>query len=163
MGPRAAPPPCQFVAGDDAAIDAVYRRLVAAVRSDSDRPGRDLRRSGELQSGASGHRGTLEALAFWVRNPWDEGELHELAGLSREQRLARYDVAPRRQTAAVRAESHYARWPDARRPETVDQAARRDHFCERGDIQSAMLRDNGLVYLEGLGSRSADGRPASGT
>jgi hypothetical protein len=75
------------------------------------------------------HRGTLDPLAYWLRNGWDEDEFFALTGLSRAGHLRRYAGVVHLQTAAAGAEEHYRRLPYARRPETMAQAAELDRLC----------------------------------
>jgi hypothetical protein len=75
------------------------------------------------------HRGTLDPLAYWLRNGWDEADFFALTRMSPEEHLQRYAGVLHLQTAAIGAASHYRRWPDAHRPETPEQAAETDHFC----------------------------------
>jgi predicted ATPase len=77
------------------------------------------------------HRGTLDALAYWLRNGWDEGEFFAATGMSREEHYRRYFGVIHLQTAAIGAEGYYRRWPDAHRPETIEQAAEIDRLCAR--------------------------------
>jgi hypothetical protein len=77
------------------------------------------------------HRGTLDALAYWLRNGWDEDEFFEATGMSRGEHHQRYFGVIHLQTAAIGAEDYYCRWPDAHRPETVVQAAETDRLCAR--------------------------------
>jgi predicted ATPase len=76
------------------------------------------------------HRGTLDALAYWLRNGWEEGEFFA-STMSRDEHLRRYIGVVHLQSAAVGAEIHYRRWPDAHRPETPGQAAEIDALCAR--------------------------------
>ncbi len=75
------------------------------------------------------HRGTLDALAYWLRNGWEEREFFTVSGMTREEHLRRYEEVIHLQTTAIGAASHYSRWPDAHRPETVAQAAEIDRLC----------------------------------
>jgi predicted ATPase len=77
------------------------------------------------------HRGTLDALAYWLRNGWDEGEFFAATGMSREEHYRRYFGVIHLQTTALGAEGCYRRWPDAHRPETIEQAAEIDRLCAR--------------------------------
>jgi hypothetical protein len=77
------------------------------------------------------HRGTLDPLAYWLRNGWDEKEFFAYTGMSREEHFRRYFGVLHLQTAAINAETHYRRWPDAHRPETLAQAAEIDRLCAR--------------------------------
>lgn len=64
------------------------------------------------------HRGTLDALAYWLRSGWNEEEFFRLTEMSRDTHFGRYDAVIHLQTAATGAEAEYRRWPDAHRPET---------------------------------------------
>jgi len=77
------------------------------------------------------HRGTLDALAYWLRNGWDEGEFFAVTGVSRDEHDRRYLGVIHLQTAAIGAEDCYRRWPDTHRPETIEQAAEIDRLCAR--------------------------------
>jgi len=77
------------------------------------------------------HRGTLDALAYWLRNGWDEEEFYAYTHTRREELFARYESVLHLQTAAIGAETEYRRWPDAHRPETPAQAVEIDHLCAR--------------------------------
>jgi AAA domain len=75
------------------------------------------------------HRGTLDPLAYWLRNGWDEDEFFALTGMGREDHLCRYTGVVHLQTAAIDAENYYQRLPYARRTETMAQAAALDQLC----------------------------------
>lgn len=92
------------------------------------------------------HRGTLDPLAYWLHNGWDEMEFFALTGMSREEHLRRYAVVIHLQTAAIGAEAYYRHWPHAHRPETSVQAAEIDRFCEY-----AWKKHPGYVLIENTG------------
>lgn len=75
------------------------------------------------------HRGTLDPLAYWLRNGWDESEFFALTDTSCEEHLRRYFGVIHLQTAAIGAEAFYRCWPDTHRPETIEQAAEIDRLC----------------------------------
>jgi AAA domain-containing protein len=77
------------------------------------------------------HRGTLDPLAYWLRNGWDEDEFFACTGTSRAEHFRRYIGVVHLQTAAIGAEAHYRRWPDAHRPESIAQAVETDRLCAR--------------------------------
>jgi len=77
------------------------------------------------------HRGALDPLAYWLRNGWNEEEFFAFVGMSREDLFRRYCGVIHLQTAAIGAEAHYRRWPDAHRPETLERAAETDRLCAR--------------------------------
>jgi hypothetical protein len=56
------------------------------------------------------HRGTLDALACWMRNGWEEGEFFAATGMSREEHYRRYLSVIHLQTVAIGAEGCYRRW-----------------------------------------------------
>lgn len=75
------------------------------------------------------HRGTLDPLAYWLRNGWQEQEFFALMDMNQEEHFQRYAGVMHLQMAAIGAEMYYHRWPDAHRPETVAQAAELDRLC----------------------------------
>lgn len=75
------------------------------------------------------HRGTLDPLAYWLRNGWSETEFFELTKMNRQEHFQRYHGVIHLQTAAIGAVEHYRQWPDAHRPETIEQAAETDQLC----------------------------------
>lgn len=75
------------------------------------------------------HRGTLDALAYWLNKGWEEGEFFDCIEMNREVHFARYSGVIHVQTVAIGAEEHYRRWPDAHRPETPNQAEQIDRLC----------------------------------
>jgi len=77
------------------------------------------------------HRGTLDALAYWLRNGWAEEDFFTITETNPEAHFRRYAGVIHFQTAAIDASKHYRRWPDAHRPETLVQAAETDHLCAR--------------------------------
>jgi len=77
------------------------------------------------------HRGTLDPLAYWLRNGWDESEFFTFMQMSCADLLRHYAGVIHLQTAAIGAEVFYRRWPDAHRPETLAQAAEIDRLCGR--------------------------------
>jgi hypothetical protein len=66
-----------------------------------------------------------------MRNGWDEGEFFAATGMSWEEHYRRYLGVIHLQTVAIGAEGCYRRWPDAHRPETIEQAAEIDWLCAR--------------------------------
>jgi len=121
--PEAAP--LLFQAGLDAREQrfqiAVVRLQVAleAACAEAARPGQVL----------VCHRGALDALAYWRRNGWPEADFFALTATRPEEYLRRYQGVIHLQTAAIGAEAHYRRVPQAHRPETPAQAAEIDALC----------------------------------
>lgn len=77
------------------------------------------------------HRGTLDALAYWLRNGWVEEEFFTVTNTTRNEHFQRYAGVIHLQTTAIDANAYYRRWPDAHRPESPTQAAETDQFCAR--------------------------------
>lgn len=75
------------------------------------------------------HRGTLDPLAYWSRGGWDQEEFFART-MTLQAHLDRYRAVVHLRTAALGAESHYRRWPQAHRPESIAQAAEIDRWCE---------------------------------
>lgn len=72
------------------------------------------------------HRGTLDPLAYWLDRGWREDEFYTFTGTKREDHYRRYTAVLHLVTAADGAEEHYARWPEAHRPEQIKDAIRLD-------------------------------------
>jgi hypothetical protein len=77
------------------------------------------------------HRGTLDALAYWLRGGRDADDFFGLLRTSRAAQLRRYDAVLDLETAALGVARHYRRWPEAHRPEDVALAAETDRLCRR--------------------------------
>jgi hypothetical protein len=75
------------------------------------------------------HRGTLDPLADWLRCGWAEDEFFAFTATTRTEHFRRYTGVIHLQTAAIGAQRYYQRWPDAHRPETIEQAAEIDRLC----------------------------------
>jgi len=73
----------------------------------------------------------LDALAYWATAGWNEDEFFHYVGFRREELLGRYTGVIHLQSTAVGAEPFYRSWPEAHRPETIEQAAKIDAFCIR--------------------------------
>lgn len=76
------------------------------------------------------HRGALDPLAYWLDRGWEEQEFFAYTGTIRESLYARYTAVLHLVTAADGAAEHYARWPDAHRPEHPEDAIRLDHLLQ---------------------------------
>jgi hypothetical protein len=72
------------------------------------------------------HRGSLDPLAYWLDRGWPEEEFFVYTGTTREEHYRRYTAVVHLVTAADGAEEHYARWPEAHRPEQIEDAVRLD-------------------------------------
>ena len=77
------------------------------------------------------HRGALDPLAYWLDRGWDEQEFFTFTETTRENLYARYTTVLHLVTAADGAVEHYARWPEAHRPEHPADAIRLDRLLER--------------------------------
>ena len=75
------------------------------------------------------HRGTLDALAYWLHNGWDKETFSACVGRTLEELLLRYDLVLHLQTVAIGAQENYRGWPEAHRPETLEQAQEIDSLC----------------------------------
>ena len=76
------------------------------------------------------HRGA-DPLAYWLLFGWDEAAFFTDVGFTRDELMGRYFGVIHLRTAAVGAEAHYRRWPDAHRPESPETAASLDRLLER--------------------------------
>ena len=72
------------------------------------------------------HRGTLDPLAYWLDRGWPEEEFYTFTGTEREGHYRRCTAVLHLVTAADGAEEHYTRWPEAHRPEQIEDAIRLD-------------------------------------
>lgn len=77
------------------------------------------------------HRGTLDPLAYWLDRGWDEDEFFSFTETTRAEHHARYRAVVHLVTAADGAADAYKRWPEAHRPETIEEAIRIDRLLER--------------------------------
>ncbi len=109
------------------------------------------------------HRGTLDPLAYWLRSGWKEADFFALTGMGWEEHFRRYRGVIHLQTSAIGAQASYRRWPDAHRPETIEQATETDELCAyawhnhsrytlienagRNWLEKAMLAHSILSYL----------------
>jgi len=59
------------------------------------------------------HRGRLGALAYLMRDDWEEGEFFATTRVNREEHYQCYFGAIYLQSAAIGAEGCYRCWPDA--------------------------------------------------
>ena len=77
------------------------------------------------------HRGSLDPLAYWIDRGWPEGAFFTYTETTQEEHYRRYTAVIHLVTAADGAEEHYARWPDAHRPEQIEDAIRLDGLLQR--------------------------------
>jgi len=92
------------------------------------------------------HRGSLDPLAYWLDRGWPEDEFFTFTGTKREDHYRRYTAVIHLVTAADGAVAHYARWPEAHRPEQVEDAIRLDgllHQVWRGHPHYYRLGNEG--------------------
>lgn len=81
------------------------------------------------------HRGSLDPLAYWLDRDWSLEAFFAFTGTSLEEHYRRYTAVIHLVTAADGASAHYTRWPQAHRPEEVEDAIRIDqllHHAWRG-------------------------------
>ncbi|EKU98204.1 hypothetical protein Lepto7375DRAFT_7466 [Leptolyngbya sp. PCC 7375] len=76
------------------------------------------------------HRGTLDPLAYWLRNGWDENDFFAYTQMSLHEHHERYSGIIHLQSVAIGAEEHYLSWPNAHRTETIEQAKQTDYLCQ---------------------------------
>lgn len=86
-------------------------------------------------------RGTVDSLAYWKLNGWDEEEFFEKTGLSQAEHLGRYDLVVHLQTTAVGAQAHYASGSEAGRSEGPRLAAQID------DLMATVCSGHPNVHL----------------
>jgi hypothetical protein len=77
------------------------------------------------------HRGSLDSLAYWVDRGWPEEEFFTYTQTTREAHHIRYTAVIHLVTAAEGAAEHYTTWPEAHRPEQVEDAIRLDGLLHR--------------------------------
>jgi hypothetical protein len=77
------------------------------------------------------HRGTLDPLAYWLDRGWPEDEFFAFTGTNRVECYRRYTAVIHLVTAADGAPAHYTKWPDAHRPEQIEDAIRLDRLLHQ--------------------------------
>jgi hypothetical protein len=77
------------------------------------------------------HRGSLDPLAYWLDRGWPEEEFFSFTGTTWEEHYQRYAAVIHLVTAADGAEQHYTRWPEAHRPESIEEAAHLDSLLQQ--------------------------------
>jgi tRNA (Thr-GGU) A37 N-methylase len=76
------------------------------------------------------HRGSLDPLAFWRQRGWPDDEFFEITDLTRQEHYQRYAAVIHLVTAADGVPREYTRWPQAHRPEELDEAIQLDRWLE---------------------------------
>jgi predicted ATPase len=76
------------------------------------------------------HRGSLDPLAYWMRNGWAEEDFFTFTHTQREDHYRRYIAVIHLVTAADGAADFYRRYPDAVRRESPEEAIHTDHLLE---------------------------------
>jgi predicted ATPase len=74
------------------------------------------------------HRGTLDPLAYWLNNCWNESEFFKFTQTSFKEHFNRYNAVIHLQTSAKNAETDYRFYPDAHRHEDPKQAVQIDNL-----------------------------------
>jgi predicted ATPase len=69
------------------------------------------------------HRGTLDPCAFWQRFGNTRQSFFEMTGTSVWDHYGRYDLVLHMESAAVSVPGAYIRFPESRRPESIEEAA----------------------------------------
>lgn len=96
------------------------------------------------------HRGSLDPLAYWLDRGWSEQEFFDYTETTREEHLQRYSAVIHLVTTADGAQEHYTRWPDAHRPEQVEDAIRLDgllHQVWRDHPNYNRISNEGIDWL----------------
>ena len=68
------------------------------------------------------HRGTLDPLAYWLKNSWARNEFFEFTKTDLKTHYQRYNAVIHLQTVASNSPKNYKRYPHAHRGETPEQA-----------------------------------------
>ena len=77
------------------------------------------------------HRGSLDPLAYWLDRGWSRQAFFEFTDTTLHQHYQQYTGVIHLVTAADGAMSQYSRWPEAHRPEEVEDAIRLDRLLHR--------------------------------
>jgi len=77
------------------------------------------------------HRGSLDPLAYWLDCGWSEEDFFSYTNTTLEHHYQRYTAVIHLITAADGAQEYYTRWPEAHRPEQIEDAIRLDRFLQR--------------------------------
>jgi hypothetical protein len=77
------------------------------------------------------HRGSLDPLAYWLDRGWSQEAFFAFTGTSLEEHYRRYTAVIHLVTAADGASAHYTRWPQAHRPEEIEDAIRIDQLLHQ--------------------------------
>lgn len=77
------------------------------------------------------HRGSLDPLAYWLDRGWSQEAFFEFTGTCLEEHYRRYTAVIHLVTAADGASAHYTRWPQAHRPEEIENAIRIDQLLHQ--------------------------------
>jgi hypothetical protein len=143
MIPEAAP--CLFRIGFDA-HDKRFQRAVVRLQTGLEEACAVAAGPGQIHMC---HRGTLDTLAYWLHRGWEKDEFFDSTRMSLDDHLDRYVGVMHLQTAAVGAKRHYFRWPDAHRPETLEQAQEIDHLCGKawgGHPRYVLIENAGMEW-----------------
>ena len=77
------------------------------------------------------HRGSLDPLAYWLDRGWTREKFCKFTSTTLNEHYQRYSAVIHLVTAADGASAHYARWPEAHRPETIEDAVRIDRLLQQ--------------------------------
>jgi predicted ATPase len=72
------------------------------------------------------HRGTLDPLAYWLNNGWEEKDFFQFTQTIFNEHFNRYHAVIHLQTAAANAVNEYKYYPDSHRNENPEQAEQLD-------------------------------------
>lgn len=77
------------------------------------------------------HRGSLDPLAYWLDRSWPEEEFFTFTGTRKEEHYRRYSAVIHLVTAANGAAEYYTNWPEAHRPEGMEDSIRLDRLLHK--------------------------------
>jgi predicted ATPase len=77
------------------------------------------------------HRGSLDPLAYWLDRGWTQEDFFVFTRTTFEEHYRHYHAVIHLVTAADGATEYYLRWPDAHRPETIEDAIRIDRLLHQ--------------------------------
>jgi hypothetical protein len=97
------------------------------------------------------HRGSLDPLAYWLDRGWSEDEFFTFTKTTRGGHYQRYAAVIHLVTAADGAEHAYRRYPDAHRPETMEDAIRLDRL-----LQNVWSGHPNYFWLDNMGREWAN-------
>jgi len=77
------------------------------------------------------HRGSLDPLAYWQNNDWQDDEFFSFTESTLNEHYNRYCAVIHLQTVAVNAIDYYKQYPLAKRHETAEQSSKLDYLLAK--------------------------------